>query len=442
MVLDRVGETEPAFSQGALFAFRERLMAHDMDRRLLERTAEIARSSQGFDAKKLPKTLRIALDASALAGAGRVEDTINLIGHAARKVVECAAALLEREYETVCRQAGIPLLLASSVKKALDCDWSDEREKAAAVDRLAGQVLCLERWLERHLAEEVDRPPLGEVLGVLHELIDQDLEPDPGGGGKRIRQGVAEDRRISVEDGQMRHGRKSKSRRIDGYKRHVATDLDTQAIIACAITPANQPEREALGELKADIDAQELRFSQAHIDRGYMGSPVVEQIAEQGAEILCKPWKQDNGEYFSKADFQLDLRAKTITCPGGQCQPMALGETVIFPALACDNCLLRSQCTSAGKGKGRSVHIAEDEARQKKLRAMSKTPCGRQRFRERVAVEHRLAHIGQRQGPQARYIGIRKNLYDLRRAAVIQNLETAQCKETVQGKEAVLRKAA
>ncbi len=131
-----------------------------------------------------------------------------------------------------------------------------------------------------------------------------------------------------------------------------------------------------------------------------------------------------------------------MTCPGGQCQPMALGETVIFPALACDNCLLRSQCTSAGKGKGRSVHIAEDEARQKKLRAMSKTPCGRQRFRERVAVEHRLAHIGQRQGPQARYIGIRKNLYDLRRAAVIQNLETAQRKETAQDKKTVLRKAA
>ena len=33
--------------------------------------------------------------------------------------------------------------------------------------------------------------------------------------------GVAKDRRISVEDGQMRHGRKSRSVRVDGYKRHV-----------------------------------------------------------------------------------------------------------------------------------------------------------------------------------------------------------------------------
>jgi len=442
MVLDRVGETEPAFSQGALFGFRERLIAHDMDRRLLERTAKIARSSKGFDAKKLPKTLRIALDASALAGAGWVEDTINLIGHAARKVVECAAALIEREYETVCRQAGIPLLLSSSVKKALDCDWSDGSEKAVAVDRLAQQVLSLERWLERHLADQIDRPPLGDVLGVLHELMDQDLETDPAGAGQRIVKGVAKDRRISVEDGQMRHGRKSKSRRIDGYKRHVATDLDTQAIVACAITPANQPEGEALEGLKADIDAQEIRFSEAHFDRGYMGSPVVEQIAAQGAAIICKPWKQDNGELFSKADFQLDLRAKTITCPGGQCMAIEFGDTVIFPATACDSCPLRDQCTTAAKGQGRSVHIAEDERRQKKLREMSKTPSGRQRFRERVPVEHRLAHIGQRQGPQVRYVGVRKNLYDLRRAALIQNLETAQRKETAQHKESALPKAA
>jgi hypothetical protein len=37
---------------------------------------------------------------------------------------------------------------------------------------------------------------------------------------------VARDRRISIEDAQMRHGRKTKRVRIDGHKRHVLTDLD------------------------------------------------------------------------------------------------------------------------------------------------------------------------------------------------------------------------
>jgi len=396
-----------------------------MDRRLLERTAAIARASKGFDARKIPKTLRIAVDSSPLEGAGRVEDTINLIAHAARKVVECAADLLESDYEDVCQKAGIPLLLETSVKKALDRDWSDAQQKGEAVDILARQVLSLERWLTKRLAQEVGRPPLSDVLEVLRQLVDQDLEPDPGG-GVRIRDGVAEDRRISVEDGEMRHGRKSKSKRIDGYKRHVATDLDSKAILACRVTPANRPEHEALPELKSDIDAQGIRLIEAHFDRGYMGSPTVDDLAKEGVELLCKPWKARNGDLFSKEDFDLDLRAKTITCPAGETEAIEFGRPAKFAAEACDSCPMRAQCTSAALGNGRSVNILEDERLQKRLRKMSETKAGRQRFRERVPVEHSLARIGQRQGRRARYNGARKNTYDMRRAGIIQNLEIVQ----------------
>lgn len=41
-------------------------------------------------------------------------------------------------------------------------------------------------------------------------------------------------------------------------------------------------------------------------------------------------------------------------------------------------------------------------------------------------IEHSLAHLGRRQGRRARYRGTRKNLYDVRRAANVQNLETIQ----------------
>ena len=94
MVLDCLGATEPVFSQGALFDFRERLIAADLDRRLLERSRELALQTKAFDPKKLPKTLRVAMDSSPLEGVGRVEDTINLLGHAGRKIVACAAQLL------------------------------------------------------------------------------------------------------------------------------------------------------------------------------------------------------------------------------------------------------------------------------------------------------------------------------------------------------------
>jgi hypothetical protein len=50
---------KPAFSQGGLQQFRERLIRHEMDRRLLERTVELAKKTRGFDWKKLPKDLRV-----------------------------------------------------------------------------------------------------------------------------------------------------------------------------------------------------------------------------------------------------------------------------------------------------------------------------------------------------------------------------------------------
>jgi hypothetical protein len=40
------------------------------------------------------------------------------------------------------------------------------------------------------------------------------------------------------------------------------------------------------------------------------------------------------------------------------------------------------------------------------------------------AIEHRLAHISRKQGRRARYLGLRKNPFDLRRSATVLNLET------------------
>jgi hypothetical protein len=64
-----------------------------------------------------------------------------------------------------------------------------------------------------------------------------------------------------------------------------------------------------------------------------------------------------------------------------------------------------------------SIHLAE--ALLAGLRQRQQTPEGRAKLRERVAVEHALAHVGHWQGRRARYRGTRKNLFDLRRVAVV-----------------------
>ena len=236
-----IGEDDAAFSQGGLQQFRERLNHHDMDRRLLERTIELAKTTRAFDWKKLPKNLRVGVDSRPLEGAGRVEDTINLLGHAGRKIAECMAAVLDTNAKEVCQQAGAPLLAASSIKAGLDVDWNDGEQKAEALNRLCRQLDRLSAWVARRRPKEAEEAPLSRYIEALAQVRRQDLEPREQG-GVRIRQGVAEDRRVSIEDPDMRHGRKSKSKRFNGFKQHVSTHLDADLILACTVTPANRPE--------------------------------------------------------------------------------------------------------------------------------------------------------------------------------------------------------
>src|SRR5215203_2361209 len=151
MVLGCLGAETPPFSQGALQEFRERLMAADLDRRVHERTVALAKATQAFDYRKLPRTLRVAIDSSPLEGAGRVEDTFNLLAHAARNVVHCAGGLLGWTDEQVCTEAGIPLLLESSIKRALDIDWNDAVEKTEAIKTFSRQLDALHGWIARQL---------------------------------------------------------------------------------------------------------------------------------------------------------------------------------------------------------------------------------------------------------------------------------------------------
>ena len=100
--------------------------------------------------------------------------------------------------------------------------------------------------------------------------------------------------------------------------------------------------------------------------------------------------------------------------------PFAAGGTVHFPADRCAACPLRAQCTTSAHG--RSVAIHPDEPLLTELRQRQQTATGRAQLRERVAVEHDLAHLGRWQGDRARYLGERKTLFDLRRCAVVNNL--------------------
>jgi hypothetical protein len=413
LVLDCLDTQEPPFSKGTLIAFRKRLIEANMDRRLIERTIEVANETGGFGAR----ALRAALDSSPLWGASRVEDTYNLLGHALRKALGVIARQQGRELTEIARDANAMLVAGSSLKAALDRDWNDAAQCEQALGVVLSALAAVERWLET-APEGHDEPVVAFSMTAAQQVKEQDVQ-ESSQGSASLRKGVAKDRRIAIEDAQMRHGRKSRSVRVDGYKRHVLQDLDSGLVRAVGITAANAAEASVTDAIRADLACQQVQVSELHIDRAYLSSTWVRERPAD-LDISCKAWPVRNGSRFPKTAFHLDWQQQTLRCPNQQEMPFTPGDVVHFPAAICAACPLRERCTTSPHG--RSVSIHPDEQLLWELRQRQLTPIGRTQLRERVAVEHTLAHIGHWQGRRARYRGLRKNLFDLRRCAVVHNL--------------------
>ena len=413
LVLDCLDTEQAPFSKGTFVAFRKRLIAIQMDRRLIERTIEIASQSQEFG----PRALRAALDSSPLWGAGRVEDTYNLLGHALKKVMQVVADQQGRALAEVAKEAGAELVCGTSLKAVLDRDWDQRMQKNEALELVLHVLSTVQTWVET-LVDPDEQAVAQQGMKIAEQVREQDVEVNEQRKASLIK-GVAKDRRISVEDAEMRHGRKSRSVRVDGYKRHVLHDLDSGLIRAVGITPANVSEASVTEAISEDLASQGASLKELHIDRAYLSSHLVRERSED-LEIYCKAWPVREGQHFHKQAFTLNWEQQMIRCPAGQEMSFVPGGTVHFPPDTCVQCPLKKQCTTSAKG--RSVHIHPDEALLIELRERQQTSQGRARLRERVAVEHTLAHVGRWQGRRARYRGVRKNLFDVRRCAVVHNL--------------------
>ncbi|MEG4990265.1 IS1182 family transposase [Microcoleus sp. BR0-C5] len=415
LVLDCLDSEQAPFGKGTLVRFRAALIACEGDRMLIERTIEMAQMRQGYSSR----TLRAALDSSPLWGAARVEDTYNLLGHALRKALEVIARDQKQNLSTIASQAGADLLSGSSLKAALDLDWDAPQQKTEALTRILETLNNVESWVTEKT--DLNATAVTQAKQSIEDarIIEaQDTELGANGGAK-LRKGVAPNRRISIEDKDMCHGRKSRNKCFNGYKRHVLKDLDLGVVRAVGVTSANQPEAEVTVAIETDLQSQKVKLEELQIDRAYLTSHLVKQ-RDSDLTIICKSWRVRNGKFFDKTAFVLDWESSQVICPNGVNLPFVQGQVVHFPKKECNRCPLRSQCTESNNGRSVSIHA--DELLLKELRERQKTAQGRAKLRERVSVEHCLAKIGQWQGEQARYIGLRKNLFDLRRVAVVHNL--------------------
>ena len=170
---------------------------------------------------------------------------------ALRKALGVIARQQGRELTEIAGAANAMVVAGSSLKAALDQDWDDPRQCEQALGVILAALAAVERWLET-APQGQDAPVVTFSMTAAKQVKEQDVQ-ESSQGAATLREGVAKDRRITIEDAQMRHGRKSRSVRVDGYKRHVLQDLDTGLVRAVGITAANAAEASVTDAIRADL---------------------------------------------------------------------------------------------------------------------------------------------------------------------------------------------
>jgi transposase len=400
---------EVPFHHTSLSVFRSRLLINDADERVLRATLERA-----VEAGLFPKKVLAIVDSTGVMGAAAVADTYTLVRQAIAKLGSAAGdRLTKRLRRTINRLC---------VNKAR-IDWADASARRTQLRELVelGRAVLVATAGEEDLAEAA------ELLG---RIIDQDIDDTPhDGGGPAIRHGVAVDRVISVVDPDMRHGRKSPSKRVDGYKAHVLTDHDNELILGVAATAANCPDGPEAASLVAAAHDAGVPVGEVLGDTAYGDGDTRVAVESAGAKVTAKTQPPARTGKFVKTDFAIDPDALTATCPAGHTSSDAgwgrdrkgRRVPVIRFGARCDDCALREQCTT--NTDGRVVTLNFHEARLQAARLDQARPATRRKLRRRSLVERKLAELKMHGIGNARYRSERKVLLQLRLTAGLVNLK-------------------
>lgn len=412
----RLEPEDMPFHHTTLSVFRSRLLVNDADGAVLAATIRRA-VEHGLFAKKV---LAIA-DSTGVMGAAAVIDTYELIRQATTKLIDAAGG-----------PGALPTTLRRDARQVVRgkarIDWADPTARRAELGRLVGLGRSLLRVTE---ADET----VIEARELLGRILDQDID-DGDDGGPGIRQAVAKDRVISVVDPEMRHGRKSHSQRIDGYKAHVVTDHDTELILGVTATPANDPDGPQLAGMVTKVKAAGVPIREVLGDTAYGDGDTREAVEAAGAKVTAKTQPPAPTGKFLKTDFVINPAVPSATCPAGHTTTDTgwgrdhHGRQIVLLKFGqrCDGCPLQQRCTT--NRAGRVLRLNFHEARLQTARAEQARPTTRRKLRRRSLVERKLAELKMHGMGKARYRRERKVLLQLRLTAALVNTKRLFTLET------------
>lgn len=390
---------------------RARMIAVDADGELFKKTLAKAVSAGVFKGK-----LTAIIDSSPVHGAGAVADTYELIRGFLAKVVRAAGDRLDAE----ARVSAAPFCGAKP-----DIDWQDKAARKAHL----GELVAVARVV-MNAAEGLDDETVTTTTELLGQVIGQDTEVD-GDGNLQIRQGVARDRVISHSDPEMRHGRKSASRRFDGHKLDVITDEASELILGVDVRAGNAGDGEGACPLLQQVQTVDgVEVDTLLGDMAYSDGDVREAVEQAGVGLVAKVPPTTNGNRFPKTDFTVNTRAGSVTCPAGQTTSDArptkdhkqrVATLFVFATEVCAVCPWREQCTNAKAG--RTIVVGRHHDRIEAARAAQSEPGTKALLRRRPKVERKIDHLQDLGMRKSRYRGRRKTKLQALLAATVANFK-------------------
>jgi hypothetical protein len=427
--------TQVSFDPSTLVYWRKRIARSDRPDRVFDAVAEVI-SQTGVLAGRRKRCVDSTVFDDAVATMDAVTQLVAAMRKVAR-VVEGAGEVIARVCALDYSRPGKP-----------DIDWDDPAAKEGLVSDLVNDALAVLGALAGADSPERDAAE-ADALGLLALVAGQDVEPaedsDGTDGRWRIARKVAPDRVISTVDREARHTRKSKSKRRDGFRGHLAAEPETGLITDCEMTMAagsggsdaengvkmacrdrfhgtaqggddaasagegtgagpGAPQPEEPGGQERE-DGLEMYGDSAY---GSGEARAAYQAAGHDTVIKPKPVQPAVPGGFTLDDFTIREQDGTVTCPAGHTRPMSGKRTVTFGAL-CGGCPLRARCTTAKDGRSMTIHPQEGLLRA--ARAQARTPEFRQAYPTRSMIERVIAWTATQNGRRIRlrYIGTVKN---------------------------------
>jgi len=394
------------FDSSSLSVFRTRLVEHKQERYAFDRLLAVARE-EGFLADKVT----LLSDTTNVKGAGATQDTYTLLRKGIRKLLKTMGYHLPGKRQGC--SAEIEKLLRTYVDQ--DCkaeiDWSDPAKRSAQLKVL---VTDSEAALELAL-KQIEDPEIRSLGWVISKILGDDVERTSGDGCK-IREGTAPDRFISLYDTEMRHGRKSASKKFNGHK--VSTSMDQASELILDIEDLSAPLGDGQDLLPAIGRVEEhvgVTVERVIVDGAYGSGENRAVCAERPDNPidLLSPMRRPNDPEVDKSAFSIDDQAQTATCPKGQTvsvsniqidQQEHTAFTFVFERTICETCSLFTRCVRS-KTTGRTVTTSFYENYLRAARQRQQTDEFKQLYRLRPRIEGKQAELVSHGLRNTRYVG-------------------------------------